>query len=145
MPEGAHLLPNASEEPELTRIPLSRAIFKLAGPAVGSMIFIMIFGLVDAWWVGKLGPEQLAGVSAASFIVWALQSIAVLIDTGVNAMVARFVGSKNYRRAGLVIGQAVFMAIFIAFLNTGLGLALQEIIFNKMGLSGRCFNRPWII
>ena len=75
------------------------------------MLFIMVFGLVDAWWVGKLGAEQLAGVSAAAFIMWALQSIAVLVETGVNAMVARFVGGTEKRKAGLVIGQSIFLAL----------------------------------
>ncbi|MBN1561423.1 MATE family efflux transporter, partial [candidate division KSB1 bacterium] len=133
-PEAANLLPNVSEEPELTRIPLSRAIFKLAGPAIGSMLFIMMFGLVDAWWVGKLGAAQLAGVSAASFVLWALQSIAVLVETGVNAMVARFVGAKERRLAGLIIGQAILLASAMALLTSGLGLALQKAIFRMMGL-----------
>ncbi|MBN1466001.1 MATE family efflux transporter [candidate division KSB1 bacterium] len=133
-PEAANLLPHPAEEPELTRIPLSRAIFKLAGPAIGSMLFIMLFGLVDAWWVGKLGAGPLAGVSAASFVLWALQSIAVLVETGVNAMVARFVGAGERRLAGLVIGQAILLASAIALLTSGLGLALQRSIFRLMGL-----------
>lgn len=135
-PEAANLLPGAVVESDLLRLPLSRAIFKLAGPAIGSMLFIMVFGLVDAWWVGRLGAEEFAGVSAASFILWALQSIAMLVDTGVNAMVARFIGGQNYRHAGLVIGQSIFLASFIALLNTGIGLLVQEATFVKMGLAG---------
>ncbi|MBN1481984.1 MATE family efflux transporter [candidate division KSB1 bacterium] len=135
-PEAANLLPGPVDESELIRIPLSRAIFRLAGPAIGSMLFIMVFGLVDAWWVGKLGAEELAGVSAASFILWALQSIAMLVETGVNAMVARFVGAGDYRRAGLVIGQSVFLGSFIALFNSGIGLLVQKATFVKMGLSG---------
>ena len=136
-PESVTLMPHPADEPELTRIPLSRAIFKLAGPAIGSMIFIMVFSLVDAWWVGKLGAEELAGVSAAAFIMWALQSIAVLVDTGVNAMVARFVGANSKRQAGRVVGQAVFLAGFIALLNTGIGLSVQHTTFELMGLEGK--------
>lgn len=135
-PEAAAILPTYNHEPELTRIPLSRAIFRLAWPAIGSMVFIMIFGLVDAWWVGKLGAEELAGVSAAAFIMWALQSIAVLVETGVNAMVSRFYGANEKRRAGLVVGQSVFLATFIALLNTGIGLAIQHKTFELMGLQG---------
>ncbi len=135
-PQATTVLPASSDEPELTSIPLSRAILKLAWPAIGSMVFIMIFGLVDAWWVGKLGAEELAGVSAAAFIMWALQSIAVLVETGVNAMVSRFYGAKEKRAAGLVVGQAVFLAGAIALLNTGVGLLIQKKTFELMGLNG---------
>jgi putative MATE family efflux protein len=135
-PEAAVLLPVPSDEPELTTMPLSRAIFKLAGPAIGSMIFIMIFGLVDIWWVGKLGAEQLAGVSAASFLVWALESVAMLVSTGVNALVARYIGAKENEKANLVIGQAIILATIIALSSTAFGLILQKAAFTKMGLEG---------
>jgi putative MATE family efflux protein len=135
-PEATAVLPTSGDEPELTRIPLSRAIFKLAWPAIGSMVFIMIFGLVDAWWVGKLGAEELAGVSAAAFIMWALQSIAVLVETGVNAMVSRFYGANQKRLAGLVVGQSIFLASVIALFNSGLGLLIQRKTFELMGLDG---------
>ena len=135
-PEAANLLPVASDEPELTTMPLSRAIFKLAGPAIGSMIFLMVFGLVDVWWVGKLGADYLAGVSAASFIVWALQSIATLVSTGVNAMVSRFVGAKENQRASLVIGQAIILTTIISLSNSVIGLVSQRFIFTQMGLEG---------
>jgi len=135
-PEASTVMPSPDYEPELTQIPLSRAIFKLAWPAIGSMVFIMIFGLVDAWWVGKLGAEELAGVSAAAFIMWALQSIAVLVETGVNAMVSRFYGANEKRLAGLVVGQSVFLTSTIALLNTGIGLAIQHKVFELMGLNG---------
>ncbi len=134
-PETAHLLPQHEDEPELTRMPLSRAIVKLAGPAIGSMLFIMIFNLVDAWWVSKLGAEPLAGISAASFIMWALQAIAMLISAGVNAMVARFVGSRDPNSASHVIGQAVLLAIFVALLNSAAGLFMARPTFRLMGLS----------
>ena len=135
-PEAAALLPTTPDEPLLTTMPLSRAILKLAGPAIGSMIFIMIFGLVDVWWVGKLGADQLAGVSAASFIVWALQSVGTLVSTGVNAMVARQFGAKQNRMAGLVIGQALILAIAISISSSAIGLLVQKVTFVKMGLRG---------
>ncbi len=134
-PNTAPMLPQPEEEPELTRMPLSRAIVKLAGPAIGSMIFIMVFNLVDAWWVSKLGAEPLAGISAASFIMWALQALVMLISGGVNAMVARFVGSRKPADASHVIGQAVLLATFIAVINSVIGLNLAEPTFRLMGLS----------
>ncbi len=133
-PEAAVMLPKPEEGPELTRIPLSRAIFKLAWPAFASMILLMIFNLVDIWWVGKLGAQALAGVSAASFMVWTLQSIATLVDTGVNAMVARFFGSRNNELASKVAGQGLILASFLAITFGILGYLFQNHIYAYMGL-----------
>ena len=83
-PDSATILPILQNEPELTVMPLSKAIIKLAGPAMASMLFIMVFQLVDIWWVGKLGAQPLAGVSAAAFLLWSLESVATLVSTGVD-------------------------------------------------------------
>ena len=69
-PEITPLVTPEGKESDLTRMPLVRAIFTLAIPATLSMLFLMVFNLVDIWWVGKLGPDYLAGVSAAAFILW---------------------------------------------------------------------------
>ncbi len=136
-PEATVLLPTVEFEPELTTLPLSRAIFRLAGPAIISMWLIMIFNLIDAWWVGKLGAEPFAGVSAASFIYWALQSVATLVSTGVTAMVARFVGARDPHRASLVAGQGVVLACILAGVFAIGGFVLQTPTYGYMGLEGK--------
>ena len=136
LPDGSALLPPPSDEPELTTLPLTRAIFRLAGPAVASMLFVMVFNIIDIWWVGKLGADALAGVSAASFILWALESMATLVGTGVTAMVARLYGARRREQAGRVMGTGI---VFAAALASGLGAAgwfLQRKTFAAMGLAG---------
>ncbi|NOY60941.1 MAG: MATE family efflux transporter [Calditrichaeota bacterium] len=133
-PDSATVLPLLQNEPELTVMPLSKAIIKLAGPAMASMLFIMVFQLVDAWWVGKLGAQPLAGVSAAAFLLWSLESVATLVSTGVNALVARFVGEKNLDKASLVIGQGTLLSIFLSLVFSSVGLVYQSRIFSAMGI-----------
>ncbi len=133
-PDSASVLPPLLNEPELTVMPLSKAIIKLAGPAMTSMLFIMVFQLVDAWWVGKLGAQPLAGVSAAAFLLWSLESIATLVSTGVNAMVARFVGEKNDEKASLIAGQGTLLSVFLSLALSITGLVFQAKIFNAMGI-----------
>ncbi len=138
-PESIGLLPAVPPEPELTTIPLSKAIFRLAGPAMTSMLLMMTFNLIDAWWVGKLGAEQFAGVSAASFTVWALQSVGTLVSAGITAMVARFVGAKDTKQAGLVTGQGVVLSLLIAFVFGFGSFLLQRAAFTYMGLEKTVF------
>lgn len=135
-PEAQTVLPAAVEDAGLTSMPPGRAVMKLALPAISSMLLIMIFNLVDAWWVSKLGAEPFAGVSAASFMFWALQSMSLIISEGVNALVARFVGAKRNSAAGRVVGQAMILAVVIALMSTVLGLRIVHGVFTSMGLEG---------
>lgn len=145
--ESAAVLAASEPDPELTVMPLSRAIFKLAIPAMTSMLFIMVFQLVDAWWVGKLGAAPLAGVSGAAFAVWLLDSVATLISTGVNAMVARFVGEKRPDLAGRVVGQGVLYAVSLSLLFALLCLLFQDQILGIMGLTAevRAYARSYLV
>ncbi len=134
MAEASNVLPVTEPDPDLTTLPLSQSIVNLAGPAMASMLLLIVFNLIDIWWVGKLGPDALAGVSAASFIYWALQSVGTLISTGVTAMVARFVGAKNPEQASQVARQGILLAVFVAFLFAITGLLFSPDIFEAMGL-----------
>ncbi len=134
-PEAAMMLPASPSD--LLERPLPRAVFELAWPAISSMVVIMLFSLVDTWYIGKLGADMFAAVSAASFIVWAVQSISLVISEGVNAMVARFVGARDPHTAGRVVGQALLMTAIIALVTSLSGLALQNRTLQAMGLEGK--------
>ena len=50
---------------------------RLAIPAVGATLLQGLFNIIDMFWVGRgLGPAALAGVGTASFVVWAILSLA---------------------------------------------------------------------
>lgn len=142
-PEGSALVPNVSDEPELTTMPIPKAIAKLALPAIGSMILIMIFNIVDIWWVGKLGSDALAGISAASFLYWMLQSVVMLIQMGVNTLVARHSGAREYKSAGRVIVQGGYFTIILAMVNTLPVLYFLPAILRAMGTVGQVYQAAY--
>lgn len=145
--ESSSFSPISGQKPGLAHIPLKKAVFRLALPAVASMMFIMVFNLVDAWWVGKLGAVPLAGVSAAAFLYWALESVGTLASTGVTAMVARFVGAEKLDLARKVSGQGILLAIILGAIFGALTLVFQNSILSSMGLEGEVKNvaRQYII
>ena len=117
-------------------MPIPRAIRHLAIPAILSLLFIMLFNVVDAWWVGKLGADGLAGVSAASFIFWALESLSTIASTGVNALVARQVGAGQMSRIKYTAGRGVLLAVLLGLFFGGLTIGLMPHLMTFMGLQG---------
>lgn len=132
--EGLAVHPARKVEIDLLNMPTSRAILRLAGPAMTSMMLLMIFALIDIWWIGKVGAEAVAGVSAASFIYWALESLATLVSTGVNAMVARFVGARDPEAASKVATQGLILSVLMSIVFALGGIVFQHTSFTMMGL-----------
>ncbi len=98
----------------LLKLSVHRAIFKLAIPSMGSMLFITLFELVDIFWVGHLGKTALAAISGSSFIIWALYAIAELAASGSLALISREFGVLNFKRASYFANQAIWLVLLFA-------------------------------
>ena len=61
---------------------MSREVLALAWPVMLSMGLGTLFTLVDAFWVGRLGPTALAAVAPAQFAAWVLWAIGAILETG---------------------------------------------------------------
>ncbi len=101
------------------------------------MLMIMLFSLVDAWFVGQLGAEAFAGVSAAGFVLWAVQSISLVITEGLVALASRAIGAKDPHTAEMTIAQSLLLSAFVSFISSGFCLAIQKPMLAVMGLQGQ--------
>ena len=105
----------------ITQGPLDRAILTLAGPAVGTTLFQVLFNITDTFWVGRtLGAVALAGVSIASYSVWVMVSIGELVGVGLTAVSARRHGEGDPTAAARAAGTGLVLA---ALLGIAVGVA----------------------
>ncbi len=80
-----------------------------------------LFNIVDMFWVGRgLGSAALAGVGTASFVVWAILSLAEMPSVGVTAVASRRWGEQNDRAAREAGYQAFGLAVVVSAV-VGLG------------------------
>ena len=104
-------------------------------PMIIGVAAIMSIGLVDAYFIGQLGPDALAAIAFIFPISVALSSLGVGVMVGINSVVARALGEgeqeKAARRANLGIVFAVMSGLLM-----GLALfAALEVIFVLMNAS----------
>lgn len=66
---------------------ISRGIFRLALPAMVSMVSIMLYEFVDLFWIGNLGAEAVAALGASAFAVWTIKSVSNCVAAGLNALI----------------------------------------------------------
>ena len=76
-----------------------KIILSLAIPAVMQTVVRSLFVIIDAFWAGKLGSNELAGLTIATFVVWGILAFGELIATGTNSLVAQATGAGDFKLA----------------------------------------------
>ena len=89
-------------------------------PAIVGVTAVMSIGLVDAYFIGQLGPEALAAIAFIFPVTVALASLGVGVMVGINSVVARALGEDDgprcARRANFGLVFAVVIGILIGAL-----------------------------
>ena len=112
---------------------IDRAILHLGAPAALSALLQAGFLVVDAFWLGRVGPVALAAASTAGFVMWLAQTIGEGLAAGSGSVMAAAVGSGSrveVRRAAAA-GQS--LAMWGSVVVVGLGLLSNRAIFDFMG------------
>src|SRR3954465_1720766 len=91
----------AGTHQDFTEGSLSRGIALLAIPTVLEMGMESTFGLVDAFWVARLGSDAIAAVGLTESLVVLIFSIALGLSIAISATVARRIGEKDPEGAAL--------------------------------------------
>ncbi len=94
-------------------------------PMMIGVAAIMSVGLVDAYFIGRLGSEELAAVAFIFPVTIALSSLGVGVMVGVSSVIARALGAGDLDRAAR---RANFGAVFAAGLGLAMGLALYAVL-----------------
>src|SRR5690554_1288500 len=116
----------AGTERDFTKAPLGHAILILAIPMVLEMLMESIFAVVDIFFVSKLGPEAVATVGITESVMTVVYAIGMGLSVATTALVARRIGEKRKKEAGVVAFQAILAGVFVSVL-----IALPGIFYAK--------------
>ncbi len=107
---------------------LRSSLWKLAMPMMLGALLQDLFTLADLFFVGRLGHIQVAALSIAGAIITVIMMAAIGISAGTTALIAHFIGKKDYNSADNVLFQTVVVSVICS-----LGMALIG-LFGTNGL-----------
>ena len=112
---------------------IDRAILHLGAPAALSALLQAGFLVVDAFWLGRVGPVALAAASTAGFVMWLAQTIGEGLAAGSGSVMAAAVGSGSREEVRRAAAAGQSLAIWGSVVVLGLGLLSNRAIFDFMG------------
>ena len=120
---------------DFTQGSLGRAIVLLSIPTILEMSMESLFGIVDVFWVARLGPDAVAAVGLTEGLLTLIFAAAMGLCMGTTAMVARRIGEKDAAGAAVAAVQSILLGLLIS-LPIGVGGALfTPQLFRLMGAS----------
>ncbi len=117
--------------------PILPTILSLAWPNVLVMLAQASTGLIETWWVSKLGPDALAGMALVfpGFMMMGMLS-AGAIGGGVASAVARALGSGRRADAEALLVHALWIHLALGLATSAAFLLYGREIYSAMGGRG---------
>jgi putative MATE family efflux protein len=119
-PEIASGLLDLRDKPAepLAPSPQALGVWELAWPTILAGALQTGVRWVDLKMVGDLGVEAVAGVSAGGHVYWLLQSIVMAVTTGLVALIARAIGSRDDELANATLRQGIVLGTTFGVVTT---------------------------
>ncbi|MGD1815540.1 MAG: MATE family efflux transporter [Pleomorphochaeta sp.] len=108
-------------------------LLKMGIPTMIGMIVSALYSIVDAYFAGWLGTQQIGAISVAFPIVQIIIGLGMMFGTGAASYISRLLGSDNEDKANRVASTALFTSMFIGIITIIITLFFMNIILRKLG------------
>ena len=118
---------------DLTQGSVFGHLMRLVIPMSFGIVAMMLVGVIDAYWVGKLGTAQQAAVQFVFPVSMLVMSIAIGLGAGTVSVVARAAGKGDHSRTRRLATDAVGLSVIVVLAASIVGIALIDPVFRFMG------------
>lgn len=127
-------MPNTKSS--LTSGSVKKHLFSLTWPMSVGIFAVLSTSLVDTYFVGKLGTQQLAALSFTFPLALAIKSISIGLGVGASSVISRVVGAGSMKEAKRITTDTLILSLLIIILISISGYLLVKPIFGLMGAEG---------
>lgn len=121
--EGLKIMELVEEkENKMGVMPVNKLLMNMSLPMMISMLVQALYNVVDSIFVSRIDENALTAVSMAFPIQSLMIALGVGTGVGVNALLSRSLGEKDYDRVNKAAGNGIFLAVinYLVFLLVGI-------------------------
>jgi len=119
--------------PGITSKMLYQDIIRIAWPAFVEFILTQLASMVDMMMVGQLGPWAIAAVGLTNQPKFLLMTMFMAMNVGATALIARYKGEGDQRKANIVLRQALLLTFVLSAISSAIGFIFSEPMVRFMG------------
>ena len=119
------------KENKMGVMPIGKLIISMSFPIMISMLVQALYNIVDSIFVARISENALTAVSMAFPIQNLMIAVGVGTAVGVNALLARSLGEKDFEKVNKIATNAVFLGVLSYTLFVIIGLFLVEPFFRS--------------
>jgi len=117
-----------------------KTLLRIAAPAVAGFLSLIIYELVDIFWIARLGTDAVAGVASAEYWGWVLQSFMMMTTVGCTTLVSQAVGAEDPERSHQAVREAAHLSLLISVVLAFAAYAAAPQLLRWMGLNEAAFS-----
>ena len=102
------------KENKMGTMPVGKLLFQISFPIIISMLIQAAYNIVDSMYVSRINEQALTAVSLIFPMQMLMISVGIGTNVGVNALLSRALGAKEFDRVRRIAQQAVFL-IFVSY------------------------------
>ena len=122
-----------SKQARLTTGPVGRQLVNMTVPVLFGIFMMMLQGLVDAYFIGRVGDRELAALGFAFPILMIVSSVAIGLGAGTSSVVARAIGAHDHRRARRLATDSLILSFLITVAICIVGFLTIGPLFRLLG------------
>jgi putative MATE family efflux protein len=102
-------------------------------PVLLGISTMMAQGLIDAWFLGKVGDRELAAFAFGFPVLMIVMSVAIGLGAGTSSVVARAIGAGDHERAKRLSTDSLFLGFIITLVISIIGILTINPLFRVLG------------
>ena len=122
---------------DLLKSPILTTLVNMAIPMSWGIFSIVGFNLVDTYFLGQLGKNELAAISFTFPVVTFFSSLALGMATATSSLVARALGEGNDQKIIRFTSDSLSFALVVVVVSVIFGLLTLDPLFRALGASGK--------
>tara|TARA_R110002049_G_scaffold30729_9_gene105083 strand:+ start:6260 stop:7612 length:1353 start_codon:yes stop_codon:yes gene_type:complete len=113
--------------------PVGRHLVNMTVPVLFGIATMMAQGLIDTFFIGRVGDRELAAFGFGFPILMIVTSVAIGLGAGTSSVVARAIGADDHRRARRLATDSLLLSFGITFVICVIGIIFINPLFRLLG------------
>ena len=124
---------NNTKKAQLIEGPVAKTLFNMTLPMIVGMVGMVAFNLIDTFFVGQLGTQELAALSFTFPVVMVIGSLAMGIGIGASAVISQAIGRGDHYRVQRLTTDSLILSMLLVTFFVLFGLLTIRPFFSLLG------------